>query len=143
MSRKSKGYCWEADIVKKFEKLGFVAERLGGTTTAMPDVVAHKDGLKLIIGIECKSVSGKYACVPSGQIQRCIDETNKWGLYSFKMVILAFQFGKFGLKGEDGYREKKEYLKIWNFHYPVTNVSCHYDGRCFANNEEVELEVFP
>lgn len=108
----------------------------------MPDIVAHKDASRLIIGIECKSVSGKYALVPAEQIQRCIDECNKWGLYQSKMVILAFRFMKFGVKKQTGYREKREYLKVWNFNNTVTNVSCNYDGIVRADGKIIELEEF-
>lgn len=142
LSRKSKGYNWEIKVGQILKDKGFVVERLGGTTTEMPDVVAHKDDSKLIIGIECKSVSGMYAQVPTEQLQRCIDETEKWGLYESKMVILAFQFGKYDLKYSEGYREKREYLKVWNFHYPVCNVSCNYDGVCRSNDEIIKLEEF-
>ena len=142
LSRKSLGYNWEIKVGKIFKDRGFVVERLGGTTTELLDLTAHKDNSKLIIGIECKSVSGTYTYVPAEQLQRCIDETEKWGLYKNKMVILAFQFGKYSLKSSKGYREKKEYLKIWNFNNSVTDVSCNYDGVCRSVGKIIQLEEF-
>lgn len=142
MSRKSKGYNWEVKVKSIFEEKGFVVERLGGTTTEMPDVVAHKDDSKLIIAIECKSVSGTLARVPFEQLQRCIDETQKWGLYDTKMVILAFQFAKFGKVGDVHYREKREYLKIWNWWESIGNISCNYNGVIRRTYEKIELEEF-
>lgn len=142
MSRKSKGYNWEVKVGQILKDKGFVVERLGGTTTEMPDVVAHKDDSKLIIAIECKSVSGTLARVPFEQLQRCIDETQKWGLYTTKIVILAFQFAKFGKVSDPNYREKREYLKIWNWGKVVGNVSCNYNGVIRRTLEKIELGDF-
>ena len=142
LSKKSKGYNWEIKVKEKLKSLGFVVERLGGTTTELPDLVAHKDDSYLIIGVECKSASGKYGRVPAEQLQRCIDEGQKWGLYKNKMVILAFQFCKYGLKSSKEYREKREYLKVWNFNYSVNNISCNYDGICRCGGDVIELGDF-
>lgn len=142
MSRRSLGYNWEIKVKEILKNKGFVVERLGGTTTEMPDLVAHKDETKLIIGVECKSASGVRAPVPAEQIQRCIDEANKWGLYTEKKVLLAFQFGKYQNKHTPGHRPKKEYLKVWDFNLSVTNISCNYDGVVFSNRERIELEEF-
>ena len=142
MSRKSKGYTWEVKVGQILKDKGFVVERLGGTTTELPDLVAHKDDVSLIIGIECKSVSGTLARVPVEQLQRCIDETQKWGLYKTKMIILAFQFGKFGKVNDSNYREKREYLKIWNMRKPIGNISCNYNGVIRRTYEKIELEDF-
>jgi len=49
---------------------------------------------------------------------------------------------KSGKKSSPDYREKKEYLKIWNFNYSINNVSCNYDGVCRMKNEEIELVDF-
>ena len=142
MSKKSKGYNWEIKVKQKLQNLGFVVERLGGTTTELPDLVAHKDDSALIIGVECKSVSGRYGMVPSEQLLRCIDEGRKWGLYKNKMVILAFQFCKYELKYSKGHRAKREYLKVWNFNYAVNNISCNYEGICRCDGDVIELEEF-
>lgn len=142
LSRKSKGYIWEIKVKEKLQSLGFIVERLGGTTTELPDLVAHKDDSFLIIGVECKSVSGTYGIVPAEQLQRCIDEGKKWGLYKNRMVILAFQFCKYELKSSKEYREKREYLKVWNFNYAVKNISCNYDGICRCDGDVIKLEEF-
>lgn len=142
MSRKSKGYNWEIKVLEILESKGFIVERLGGTTTELPDLVAHNDNTSLIIGVECKSVSGTYARVPVEQLVRCIDEGKKWGLYHNKMVILAFQFGRYQKKTMPGHRKKKEFLKIWNFNYTIGNVSCTYDGVCRCDGRIIELEEF-
>jgi len=125
--------------VKIFKEKGFVVERLGGTTTELPDVVAHKDVSELIIAIECKSSTGKYCNVPAKQIQRCIDECNKWGLYHSKMVLLAFKFGN---KGTGPQRESRYFLKKWNMHMVPVDVICHYDGFCKSNGKDLWLEEF-
>jgi len=142
LSKKSKGYSWEIKVKKKLQSLGFAVERLGGTTTELPDLVAHKDDSYLIIGVECKSVSGTYGMVPAEQLQRCIDEGQKWGLYKNKMVILAFQFCKYGLKSSKEHRAKTEYLKVWNFNHSVKNISCNYNGICRCDGDVIKLEEF-
>lgn len=142
MNRQSKGYVWEIKVKKKLISMGFILERLGGSTTELPDLVAHRDSDKLIIGIECKRISGKNVLIPAKQLQRCIDETEKWGLYKNKMVILAFQFSKFGLKKSKDYREKREYLKIWNYKYDVNTISCNYHGVCRSEGNVIQLEEF-
>lgn len=141
-ARRNRGYIWEIKVKEKLQSLGFIVERLGGTTTELPDLVCHIDKAKLIIGVECKSVSGVYGMVPAKQLQRCIDETEKWGLYTSKMVILAFQFGKYKIKYSDNYREKREYLKVWNFNYDVKNISCNYDGICRCDGDVIVLGSF-
>jgi len=141
--RRSRGYAWEVGVIEIFDKLRFVVSRLGGTTITMPDVSAHKDDSKLIIGIECKSTVGNVCVVPGEQIQRCIDWCNSWGLYENKMVILAFKFGN---KGTGKQREEKTYLKIWNFKNHVSEFICHYDGDCTIKDGlkriEINLEEF-
>ncbi len=141
-TRRNRGYNWEKTVALRLEKLNFIVERLGGTTTKMPDLVAHNDDSKTIIGIECKSTSSKHARVPVEQMQRCIDEVNKWGLYTNKKVILAFQFNKFGKVKDVNHREKREYFKVWNIFKPSSNISCNYDGVIRSTYEKIELEDY-
>ena len=134
--RRSRGYSWEVQVLEIFEKKGFVVTRLGGTTTTMPDISAHKDNSELIISVECKSTVGNTCLIPSEQIQRCIDWCNAWGLYHYKMVVLAFKFGN---KGSGKQREPRQYLKIWNMHRRVVDVICGYDGYCRNKDTKAEL----
>ena len=137
MTRRSRGYAWEKKVVDIFDRMGFVVTRLGGTTIVMPDVSAHKDHAKLIVGIECKSTVSDRCYVPGEQIQRCIDWCTEWGLYTNKMVLLAFKFGNNG-KGKQ--REGRQFLKIWNPNFKVPKkLSCRYDGLCFDGKEPMVL----
>ena len=142
--RRSRGYVWEDNVVNIFQEKGFSATRLGGTTISMPDVSAHRDQSQLIIGIECKSSRADIAFVPGKQIQRCVNWVNMWGLYQYKMVILAFKFGN---KGTGKQRERKEYLKIWNSKLQISKkLSCNYNGVCRIHDGgeviEIDLEEF-
>lgn len=137
--RRSRGYAWEVAVIEILDKLGFVVCRLGGTTITMPDISAHKDHSKLIVGIECKSTVGNACIVPGEQIQRCIDWCNDWRLYEYKMVILAFKFGN---KGTGKQREEKTYLKIWNFKNIIPEkLTCHYDGDCTIHHGLKRIKI--
>lgn len=135
--RRSRGYAWEIKVLDIFEKKGCVVTRLGGTTTTMPDVSAHKDHTKQIISIECKSTVGNVCRVPAEQIVRCIDWGNEWGLYENKIVILAFKFGN---KGRGKQREEKQYLKVWNMNRIPKDVTIHYDGSLKMDGKDLWLE---
>ncbi len=138
--RRQRGYNWERKIVKKFSQLGFVSVRLGGTTTSMPDVSAHKDQSKLIISIECKSGVSSSLIIPTDQLERCMKWCELWGLYENKIVILAFKFARKDVKGNS--RIGKEYLKIWNWKLEPVDVWCNYDGTCSIKGREIFLEEF-
>ena len=138
--RRQRGYFWEKKIVEKFTKLGFVSVRLGGTTTSMPDVSAHKDQSKLIISIECKSGVARSLKVPRDQLERCMEWCKQWGLYENRIVLLAFKFAHKDDKGNS--RIGKEYLKVWNWKLDPSDVWCDYDGGCKSDGEKIELEEF-
>ena len=141
--RRQRGYSWEQKIVEKFTKLKFSTVRLGGTTTSMPDVSAHKNDSSLIISIECKSGISDSLIVPKEQLERCIEWCGKWGLYLNKIVILAFKFARKDVKGNP--RKGKEFLKVWNWNLEPCNVKCTYDGITLLKGEEwsvIKLEEF-
>lgn len=134
MIRKSRGYSWEAEVLKIFKNKNYNAKRFGGPHQI--DIQAHKDDRSLIISIECKSTVGNYCLVPREQITRCIDWCNDWKLYHTKIVILAFKFGN---KKTGEQREQRQFLKIWNTHLKPVDVICMYDGFCKNNTTKKEL----
>lgn len=140
MSKRSRGYCWESDVVKLLQDDNWWAVRIGGTTTTMPDVSANKGST--VLAAECKSAQTNTAPVPGEQIQRCVDWCNNWGKYTNQIILLAFRFVKTGTKGMGNLREKREYLKVWDFDRKITNISCNYDGEIFSEKKKIQLEDF-
>lgn len=141
--KRQRGYSWETKMVEMFTGLGFHTIRLGGTTSTMPDVSAHKDDSSLIISIECKSGISNSLVVPQDQLVRCMEWCKTWGLYQNKIVILAFKFARKGVNGNS--RKGVQYLKIWNWKLEPTDIKCDYDGKSFLKYdtwEETELVEF-
>lgn len=142
--RRQRGYSWEQKMIEKFTDLKFNSVRLGGTTTSMPDVSAHKDDSSLIISIECKSGISNSLIVPKKQLLRCMDWCKTWGLYQNKIVILAFKFARKDVKGNN--RKGRQYLKTWNWKFTPADVKCGYDGNVFLKYDDtwkkIELTEF-
>lgn len=134
--KRQRGYYWETKLVEIFTNLGFHTIRLGGTTSTMPDVSAHKDDSNLIISIECKSGISNSLIVPKDQLVRCMEWCKTWGLYKNKIVILAFKFARKDVKGNK--RKGKQFLKIWNWNLESSDVKCSYDGKSFVKYEKWE-----
>ena len=102
--RRSRGYNWESTIVKRLQKCGYAAYRLGGTTTSMPDIVAWPLGhgaarpWSRAYSIECKSTVNQYAYVPAEQIKRIRRFAEEFPITCFPIVSVLFRNPKTGRK---------------------------------------------
>lgn len=125
---------FEHDLVKRFRaSLAWHAERLGGSSTGLPDIVAVNNNESIILAIEAKSGSTDYLYVPSDQITRCMNILRMFSVYQTKLGILAFKFisKKWKNKGIYAFRPIKEYVKVVNQVFDdstMPTVRCTYDG---------------
>ncbi len=138
--RRSRGYNFEHKLVKGLNSGKWMARRLGGSSTGLPDIVAVNNKDSILLSIEAKSVTGNSIYVPEDQIGRCFLITQMFRIYSNRYIILAFKFmrkRRHVLAGETKYqpRKIKEYYKIIKFKrtpkkFPI--VKCNYNGDTFA-----------
>lgn len=145
--RRSRGYNFEHRLVKKLNKGDWIARRLGGSSTGLPDIVAVNNRLSILLSIEAKSATGNSIYVPPDQIVRCHAITKMFEAYNEKYIILAFKFMRIKrqvIAGKTSYvpRKTKEYFKIIKFKktpkiFPV--IKCNYEGDTFAiHNSKIQ-----
>ena len=148
-TRRQRGYHWEDTIVKRFNSAeNWNAFRLGSPSTALPDVLAVNTKESTIFTIEAKSGTTMSLPVPADQIERCLKWINTFDIYKKRKVLLAFKFlskKRIGL-GTYESRELREFYKVWDTSINITNCSCSYDGKTFAQingeRKEVNLEDY-
>lgn len=138
--RRSRGYSFEHKLVRQLSNGDWIARRLGGSSTGLPDIVAVNNKKSVLLSIEAKSATGNSIYVPPDQIGRCFDITKMFEAYRERYIILAFKFMRLKrqvIKGEVKYspRKGKLYFKIISFKktpkvYPT--IKCNYDGDTFA-----------
>ncbi|MDH3619178.1 MAG: resolvase [Nitrosopumilus sp.] len=145
-TRRQRGYHWEDTIVKRFNSVeNWNAFRLGSPSTALPDVLAVNTKESTIFTIEAKSGTTMSLPVPADQIERCLKWINTFDIYKKRKVLLAFKFlskKRIGL-GTYESRELREFYKVWDNSIEITNCSCTYDGKTFAqiNGERKEINL--
>jgi Holliday junction resolvase len=147
--RRQRGYQWEDTIVKRFNGAqNWKAFRLGSPSIALPDVLAVNNDESTIFTIEAKSGTTMSLPVPADQIERCLKWINIFDIYKKRKVILAFKFlskKRIGLATYES-RELREFYKVWDTSIEITNCSCSYDGKTFAQikgeRKEVNLEDY-
>jgi Holliday junction resolvase len=138
--RRSRGYNFEHKLVKKLNKGEWMARRLGGSSTGLPDIVAVNNKESLLLSIEAKSGTSSCIYVPGDQIGRCFLITEMFGVYRDKYIILAFKFmrkKRLIIGGDIKYqpRKIKEYYKIIKFKQKPTNfpiIKCNYNGDTYT-----------
>jgi Holliday junction resolvase len=145
-TRRQRGYQWEDAIVKRFNSAeNWNAFRLGSPSIALPDVLAVNTLESLIFTIEAKSGTSMSLPVPADQIERCLKWIKIFDIYKNRQVILAFKFLSKKRVGLGIYesRELREFYKIWDESIPITNCSCNYEGKVFAqiNGRRKEIEL--
>jgi len=145
-TRRQRGYHWEDTLVKRFNSAeNWNAFRLGSPSTALPDVLAVNTSESAIFTIEAKSGTAVSLPVPADQIERCLKWVNTFDIYNKRQVILAFKFLSKKRVGLGTYesRELREFYKAWDTSIPVTNCSCNYEGKVFAqiNGERKEIKL--
>ena len=146
-TRRQRGYNWEDTLVKRFNAtVGWKAFRLGSPSVGLPDILAVSTNENTIYTIEAKSGTNTTLRVPFDQIERCLKWIHTFELYKKRNMIIAFKFSSKKRVGTGKYehRELREYFKIWNEKYPVTDFICTYEGETYAMSEgkrsQLELE---
>jgi Holliday junction resolvase len=143
--RRQRGYHWEDTIVKRFNGAeNWRAFRLGSPSIALPDVLAVNTKESTIFAIEAKSGTSTSLPVPFDQIERCLDWTNTFDVYTNRQVLLAFKFlskKRLGI-GKYESRELREFFKIWDTSLPITDCVCTYEGKFFARVDGLRKELF-
>ena len=92
--RRSRGYSYEHTLVQRLNNGSWIARRLGGSSTGLPDIVAVNNKEATLLSIEAKSGTGDALYVRPDQLQRCLLIRDMFGYYKSKHVILAFKFMK-------------------------------------------------
>ncbi|MGI0047641.1 MAG: resolvase [Nitrosotalea sp.] len=134
-TRRQRGYNWEDTLVKRFNSVeGWNAFRLGSPSVGLPDVLAVSTKENIIYTIEAKSGTSTTLHVPYDQILRCLKWIHVFELYKTRKMVIAFKFSSKKRIGTGKYehRELREYYKIWDESYPVTNFVCTYDGATYS-----------
>lgn len=134
-TRRQRGYNWEDTLVKRFNAVeGWKAFRLGSPSVGLPDILAVSTRENVIYTIEAKSGTNTTLRVPFDQIQRCLKWIHTFELYQTRKMIVAFKFSSKKRIGTGKYehRELREYFKIWDEKYSVTDFICTYDGETYA-----------
>jgi len=134
-TRRQRGYNWEDTLVKRFNSLNnWEAFRLGSPSVALPDILAVSSKESTIYTIEAKSGTSTTLRVPYDQILRCLKWTKTFDLYEKRKMIIAFKFlskKRIGT-GQYEHRELREYYKMWDESYEVTDFVCTYEGQTYA-----------
>ncbi len=134
-TRRQRGYNWEDTLVKRFNAMdGWKAFRLGSPSVGLPDILAVSTRENVIYTIEAKSGTNTTLRVPFDQIQRCLKWIHTFELYQTRKMIVAFKFSSKKRIGTGKYehRELREYFKIWDEKYPITDFICTNDGDTYA-----------
>jgi Holliday junction resolvase len=150
--RRSRGYAYEHGLVERLNKHGFVARRLGGSSTGLPDIVAVNNSEGILLTIEAKSGTSDILYVPQDQIERCILVRDMFAIYPTRHIIFAFKFmskKRFRRMNKTVYEQRRlvEYYKVADGladTRPLPIVKCTYDGRTFAmqaDGRTVELDL--
>ena len=137
-TRRQRGYNWEDTLVKRFNATeGWKAFRLGSPSVGLPDILAVSTRENTIYAIEAKSGTNTTLRVPFDQIERCLRWIHTFELYKTRKMLIAFKFSSKKRIGTGKYehRELREYFKVWDEKYPVTDFICTYDGDTHAMYE--------
>jgi Holliday junction resolvase len=138
--RRSRGYSYEHTLVQRLNNGSWIARRLGGSSTGLPDIVAVNNKEATLLSIEAKSGTGDALYVGPDQLQRCLLIRDMFGYYKTKHVILAFKFmrkKRFTRKKCVVYEKRRliEYYKVadkLNKLGSIPIVKCTYSGRTFV-----------
>ena len=138
--RKSRGYNYEHTLVQRLNDGSWIARRLGGSSTGLPDIVAVNNKQATLLSIEAKSGTGDALYVRPDQILRCLLIREMFGYYRTKHVILAFKFmrkKRYTRKREVVYEQRRlvEYYKIGDKLNKLENipvVKCTYSGKTYV-----------
>lgn len=118
----------------------WIARRLGGSSTGLPDIVAVNNSESTLLSIEAKSGAGDALYVQPDQIERCFLIRNMFQYYKTKHIILAFKFmrkKRFARKKQIIYENRRlaEYYKIadkLDIFGKIPVVKCTYGGTTYV-----------
>jgi Holliday junction resolvase len=138
--RRSRGYSYEHTLVQRLNNETWIARRLGGSSTGLPDIVAVNNKEATLLSIEAKSGTGDVLYVRPDQLQRCLLIRDMFGYYKTKHVILAFKFmrkKRFTRRNQVVYEKRRliEYYKIadkLNKLGSIPVVKCTYLGKTYV-----------
>jgi Holliday junction resolvase len=138
--RRSRGYSYEHTLVQRLNNGSWIARRLGGSSTGLPDIVAVNNNEATLLSIEAKSGTADALYVRPDQVQRCLLIEEMFGYYRTKHVILAFKFmrkKRFTRKKQVIYEKRKliEYYKIADKLHKLDRipiVKCTYGGKTYV-----------
>ena len=135
--RRSRGYSYEHALVQRLNDGSWIARRLGGSGTGLPDIVAVNNKEATLLSIEAKSGTGDALYVRPDQIQRCLLIRDMFGYYKTKHVILAFKFmrkKRFTRKKQVIYEKRRliEYYKVADKLNSISVIKCTYSGRTYV-----------
>lgn len=138
--RRSRGYSYEHTLVKRLNDGLWIARRLGGSSTGLPDIVAVNNKEATLLSIEAKSGTADSLYVRPDQLQRCLMIRDMFGYYKTKHVILAFKFmrkKRFTRKKQVIYEKRRliEYYKIADKLHNleiIPVVKCTYGGKTYV-----------
>jgi Holliday junction resolvase len=138
--RRTRGYSYEHNLVQRLNDKSWIARRLGGSSTGLPDIVAVNNKDAILLSIEAKSGTGDALYVRPDQIQRCLLIRDMFGYYKTKHVILAFKFmrkKRFIRKKQIVYERRRllEYYKVADNLDKFKNipfVKCTYSGKTYV-----------
>ena len=127
-------------MVQRLNNGSWIARRLGGSSTGLPDIVAVNNKDAALLSIEAKSGTGDVLYVRPDQLQRCLLIRDMFGYYKTKHVILAFKFmrkKRFTRKNQVVYEKRRliEYYKIadkLNKLESIPIVKCTYLGKTYV-----------
>lgn len=151
--RRSRGYAYEHGLVERLNKHGFVARRLGGSSTGLPDIVAVNNREGILLTIEAKSGTGDILYVPQDQIERCMMVCEMFSMYPTRHIVFAFKFmskKRFRRMNKTVYEQRRlvEYYKVADALADMSPlppiIKCTYDGRTYAmfgNGSTVALDL--
>lgn len=132
---RNRGYNFEHNLIKFVnEQPDWYARRLGGSSASMPDLLLVNNNRQTIRVSECKSLMTEnkksMLYIPQDQIQRCIDFSEIFKLYTTREVIFSFKFGR-------GYGNS--YFFVLNRQYYNNNIlfaRCSYSGECIIKTSD-------
>ncbi len=148
--RRIRGYSYEHALVQRLNKELWIARRLGGSSTGLPDIVAVNNNEATLLSIEAKSGTGDALYVQPDQIRRCLLIKEMFGRYRNRHAILAFKFmrkKRFTRKHQVVYECRKliEYYKVADRlqNSQASILKCTYDGNLFItiNGKFVKLKL--
>jgi Holliday junction resolvase len=138
--RRTRGYSYEHTLVLRLNSGSWVARRLGGSSTGLPDIVAVNNKEAVLLSIEAKSGTGDVLYVHPDQLRRCLLIRDMFAHYKTKHVILAFKFmrkKRYTRKKQVVYEKRKliEYYKIADKLYKMPDIpviKCTYSGKIYV-----------